>query len=255
MKWCELLLEISLILSIALTFLPLVYRGNALKLLEILLSISLFSAIVARGFEVKRFPVVNLYESLIFLAWGLSLVTIIFSKNFLEIEHILLNLLIFIIIGVSTLLPPWEKAPHYLIPALKSYWLYFHVTTSFLSYSGFFAAAILGFLYLITERKERKKLFDKLSYQITSISFLLLSTGILTGAVWAHYAWGRYWSWDPKETWSLITWIIYAGYLHARITRGWGGKKSAIWLLAGFLATLFTFLGVNYLLPGLHSYL
>ncbi len=87
-----------------------------------------------------------------------------------------------------------------------------------------------------------------------AIGFLLLGVGIITGAVWANYAWGTYWSWDPKETWSLITWFVYAAFIHARLTRGWRGKKAAIISIVGFISVLFTFLGVNYLLSGLHSY-
>jgi len=87
-----------------------------------------------------------------------------------------------------------------------------------------------------------------------AIGFLLLSIGIITGAVWANYAWGSYWSWDPKETWSLITWFVYAAFIHARLTRGWRGRRTAILSIIGFAAVLFTFLGVNFLLSGLHSY-
>ena len=91
-------------------------------------------------------------------------------------------------------------------------------------------------------------------YRMTAIGFLMLSLGIITGAVWANYAWGSYWSWDPKETWSLITWFLYASVLHARITRGWRGRRMAVLSVIGFACVVFTFLGVNYLLSGLHSY-
>ena len=86
------------------------------------------------------------------------------------------------------------------------------------------------------------------------IGFLMLSVGIITGAVWAHSAWGTYWSWDPKETWSLITWFVYAAFLHARLVRGWEGKRVAILSIVGFTCVLFTYFGVNFLLRGLHSY-
>jgi cytochrome c-type biogenesis protein CcsB len=95
---------------------------------------------------------------------------------------------------------------------------------------------------------------DDIIYKTVAIGFLLLSIGIITGAVWANYAWGSYWSWDPKETWSLITWFVYAAFIHARLTRGWRGKRTAILSIIGFAAVLFTFLGVNFLLSGLHSY-
>ena len=93
-----------------------------------------------------------------------------------------------------------------------------------------------------------------LVYRCVMVGFPLLSAGILTGAVWAHYAWGSYWSWDPKETWSLITWIIYAIFLHVRLVRGWKGSKIAFLSVIGFLCVVFTYWGVNFLLSGLHSY-
>jgi cytochrome c-type biogenesis protein CcsB len=98
------------------------------------------------------------------------------------------------------------------------------------------------------------KVLDDLNYRAIMIGFPLLTLGIITGAAWADYAWGTYWSWDPKETWSLIVWLIYAAFLHARFTRGWVGKKAAILSIAGFVATIFCYLGVNLLLAGLHSY-
>jgi cytochrome c-type biogenesis protein CcsB len=96
-------------------------------------------------------------------------------------------------------------------------------------------------------------LLDDLNHRLVMFGFLFLSVGIITGAVWAHSAWGRYWGWDPKETWSLITWFVYATLLHARMMRGWRGKRTAILSIGGFAAVLFTYFGVN-LLPGLHSY-
>jgi cytochrome c-type biogenesis protein CcsB len=96
-------------------------------------------------------------------------------------------------------------------------------------------------------------ILDELGYQMTLFGFLFLSIGIISGAVWANSAWGRYWGWDPKETWSLITWFVYATLLHARFARGWRGKRIAYLSLAGFAAVIFTYFGVN-LLPGLHSY-
>ncbi|MBW1645891.1 MAG: c-type cytochrome biogenesis protein CcsB, partial [Deltaproteobacteria bacterium] len=125
----------------------------------------------------------------------------------------------------------------------------------------------LGIMYLIQERliktKRLSNLFqklpslnkiDQLSYSCLSIGFPLLTLGIISGSIWASYAWGAYWSWDPKETWSLITWFLYAALLHGRISTGWRGKKAAIFSIVGFLVIMFTFLGVNLLLSGLHAY-
>ena len=98
------------------------------------------------------------------------------------------------------------------------------------------------------------RILDDLSYKMVMVGFPLLTLGIVTGAAWANYAWGTYWSWDPKETWSLITWLIYAAFLHARFTAGWRGKKTAILSVIGFAAVVFTYIGVNFVLSGLHSY-
>ena len=106
----------------------------------------------------------------------------------------------------------------------------------------------------ITQRLPSLNVLDDLSYQSLTYGFPLLTLGIITGAIWAEYAWGRYWNWDPKETWSLITWLLYAALLHQRLTVGWRGRKAAIMAIVGFLAVLFTFLGVNLILPGLHTY-
>jgi cytochrome c-type biogenesis protein CcsB len=99
----------------------------------------------------------------------------------------------------------------------------------------------------------RADILDELNYQMVVIGFIMLTLGIITGSVWAHSAWGSYWSWDPKETWSLITWLVYAAVLHSRLVRGWKGKRIAILCFVGFSCVLFTYFGVNYL-AGLHSY-
>ena len=106
---------------------------------------------------------------------------------------------------------------------------------------------------LLLKRFPKTNTIDELTYQMIMLGFLFLSIGIITGAVWANSAWGRYWGWDPKETWSLITWFVYATLLHAKMMRGWHGKRIAYLSIAGFAAVLFTYFGVN-LLPGLHSY-
>jgi cytochrome c-type biogenesis protein CcsB len=130
------------------------------------------------------------------------------------------------------------------------------VITCFLAYAAFAISFIAGLLYLVKGKgivPPGEKL-DEINYRSIIVGFPMLSAGILTGAVWAHYAWGSYWSWDPKETWSLITWIIYALYLHARLVRGWKGKRIAMVSIVGFLSVIFTYFGVNFILSGLHSY-
>ena len=151
------------------------------------------------------------------------------------------------------------------MPALKSNWLIAHVITCFFGYAAFGIAFGLSLMYLIKRRESGtgRNMFvrlipgtpvlDELTYQMILIGFLLLTLGIITGSVWAHSAWGSYWSWDPKETWSLITWLVYAALLHSRLIRGWRGKRIAVLSIVGFCCILFTYFGVNYL-AGLHSY-
>jgi cytochrome c-type biogenesis protein CcsB len=155
-----------------------------------------------------------------------------------------------------------------LIPALQSNWLTYHVLTCFLSYAAFAVSFGASIAFLLKKRKGEIReeetgetgilpaatLLDEVIYKANAVGFLLLGIGIITGAVWANYAWGSYWSWDPKETWSLITWFIYAIFLHARLTRGWRGTRTAVLSIIGFCGVIFTFLGVNYVLSGLHSY-
>jgi len=152
-----------------------------------------------------------------------------------------------------------------LIPALKSNWLISHVITCFFGYAAFALSFGFSLMYLLKRLDNQKRnniflqlipglsILDDLNYQMIVVGFLMLTLGIITGSVWAHSAWGTYWSWDPKETWSLITWLIYASVIHSRMVRGWKGKKIAILSIIGFACVLFTYFGVNYL-AGLHSY-
>jgi cytochrome c-type biogenesis protein CcsB len=152
-------------------------------------------------------------------------------------------------------------------PALQSSWLTYHVTTVMLSYSAFALSFLVSVVYLLKRagggNEGRARLLkalpsletlDVFNYQIVAIGFPLLTIGIFTGAVWAATAWGRPWAFDPKETWSAITWLVYGVFLHTRLLGNWEGTRSAVVGVIGFAAVLFTYLGVNYLLPGLHSY-
>ncbi len=150
-------------------------------------------------------------------------------------------------------------------PALQSYWMAIHVPVMFISYAAFANAFGIGLAYLLQERqlKTRSLLafrlppledLDDLIYKVIRLAFPLLTLGVLLGARWAYDAWGRYWGWDPKETWALITWIVYAVYLHMRLISGWRGRKTAYMSLAGFGVVLFTYVGVNYL-SDLHGFL
>ena len=146
-------------------------------------------------------------------------------------------------------------------------WLDVHVFTTFIGYAGFAIAFGLSVMYLVKKRQEERgshnsfieafpssDVIDELSYRSIAWGFPFLGVGIVTGAIWANYAWGAYWTWDPKETWSLIAWLIYAAYLHARVTRGWRGRRAAYISIIGFLSIIFLYWGVSFVLPGLHAY-
>ena len=202
-------------------------------------------------------PLSNFYESLIFFAWCVSFILIVMKKR-LPYPMItgLTSLISLFFMGYASLSPSVQKTIQPLVPALQSNWLHIHVITCFLAYAAFAVSFIAGLLYLVKWKGviPPADTLDEINYRSIIVGFPMLSAGILTGAVWAHYAWGSYWSWDPKETWSLITWIVYALYLHARLVRGWKGKRIALVSIIGFLSVIFTYFGVNFILSGLHSY-
>jgi len=214
-------------------------------------------------------PLSNFYESLIFGAWSVVLIYLLMEARYGSRELGVFPLsLAFLTMAYASFSPNVESKIQPLIPALKSNWLIAHVITCFLGYAGFAVASGLGILYLlkgpnqqldnpgsgIRARIPSIQTLDELMYQNVVFGFLLLTVGIITGAVWANSAWGSYWSWDPKETWSLITWLVYALMLHARLVRGWHGRRIAWLSIIGFSCVIFTYLGVNFLLSGLHSY-
>jgi len=209
-------------------------------------------------------PLSNLYESMVFFAWTTTVMYLIFIRKFKDrLLGVFVMPLVFLALA-STSLMSREIRP--LVPALQSNWLTAHVITCFLGYAAFAVAFSLSVLFLLKSRGREGSegfmqtrlppadLLDDFSYRIIAVGFPMMTLGIITGAAWANSAWGTYWSWDPKETWSLIVWLIYAAYLHARIARGWQGKRAAWLSILGFAATMFCYLGVNLLLSGLHSY-
>jgi len=202
-------------------------------------------------------PLSNFYESLIVFAWSISLILLILKKRitypFITMGS---NLIALGFMAYGSLSPSVVRTIQPLIPALQSNWLHIHVITCFMAYASFAVSFICGIVLLLTWKGivPPKEKLEEINYTSIMIGFSMLSAGILTGAVWAHYAWGSYWSWDPKETWSLITWIIYALILHARFMKGWGGTRIAVLSIVGFISVLFTYFGVNFILTGLHSY-
>lgn len=222
--------------------------------------------IAYRSLVFRSFAVSNLYESLNFFAWIIILVYLISERKRRQwtdgvfVLPLVVSLVAFAAVLNSDIRP--------LAPVLKSPWMAVHVTLCFLSYACFTLALVFAVMYLWQEKelKSRKvdafffrlpalESLDWLGYRTIVFGFIFLSLGIVSGSVWAQQAWGTFWSWDPKETWSLVTWLLYLGYLHGRLMFGWRGKKSAYLAVIGFVAMLFTYLGVSFLLPGLHSYL
>jgi cytochrome c-type biogenesis protein CcsB len=218
-----------------------------------------------RYFEAGHTPITNLHESLSF--FSLSVVGIYLlceSRYKVFILGSFITPLALLILAVSATLSG-TIAP--LNPALQSKWLLVHTSMAFLGYAAFAISCCASIMYLIQSHFLKKRrlgplfqklppldMLDEISYRCLTFGFPLLTFAIISGAIWAETAWGTYWSWDPKEVWSLITWFIYAALLHGRMTTGWRGRKAAMLSIFGFALVLFTFLGVSYLMGGQHSF-
>jgi cytochrome c-type biogenesis protein CcsB len=241
---------------------------------------------IARWVAAGRAPFSNMFESLVLFAWALVVVFLgmRFGITGLAVDASREALLkrpasiAWAILGAGTALmavlilayaSTFEAAIAPLMPALRSNWLTVHVFTCFLAYGAVTIAMLSSIAYLVSTRLYRMKntdgtadhaarpmtrMLEDVTDKTISFGFLFLTVGIVSGAVWANSAWGTYWSWDPKETWSLVTWFIYAIYLHCRFMRGWRGAPAAWIAVIGFAAVVFTYVGVNFLLSGLHSY-
>lgn len=269
----------------------------------IISNVSIFILLVLRWKESGHFPLSNLYESLMFLAWTLTTIHLFLEFNILGLNLGSTPFMAKLIGSITTpsalftnafatfSLPKEMQEASPLVPALQSNWLMMHVTVMILSYGALICGSLLAIAFLIitglntnsgetkmnqngedseltnldvknkevmnSSQKKIEKLamtFDNLSYRILGIGFPLLTIGILSGAVWANEAWGSYWSWDPKETWALLTWLVFAIYLHTRLNKGWQGKKPALIASLGFVSVWICYLGVNLLGEGLHSY-
>ncbi len=215
--------------------------------------------------DLGHVPITSIRESLVFFSWA-----IVFIYLFLEYRYKIRVMGAFVIplafiAIVASLTFPIVVTP--LPDYFSSAWLGVHTTLAFLGDAAFTIAFGVGIMYLIQERQLKRKspgafyrrlpsleVLDELNYKCVAIGFPLLTMGIVTGSIWANSVWGYYWGWEPKEIWSLITWIVYAVYLHARLMAGWRGRKAAHLAVIGFLIVIFTFLGVNLLLPGRHAF-
>ena len=210
-------------------------------------------------------PLASLYESLIFFSLTIGIIYLFVEYRYrFRVIGFFAALSAFLALAYASL-PSVGSQIQPLMPALKSNWLIIHVMTYFFGYAALTLAFCVSLLFLLKSAGKNPdagffghipgfRTLDDLTYQLVMFGFLFITLGLITGEVWAEQAWGRYWGWDPKETWSLITWFVYATLLHARLMRGWEGKRLAYLSIVGFAAVLFTYFGVN-LLPGLHSYL
>ena len=212
--------------------------------------------VITRGLAVHRVPWGDMYEFVI----SVSCVAVLFFMA-----------PIVIILGLAQTVIYTPAGP--LVPALNSYWLAIHVTAMTLASGTFMVGAVLAIVYLFAERHTRRvaaglstrygevfrllpsaERLDQIAYRTVVFAFPIWTFGIMAGAIWADEAWGRYWGWDPTETWAFITWVVYACFLHARVTAGWRGRRAAYIQLAGFCCLLFNLLGVSLFITGLHSY-
>ena len=221
--------------------------------------------------EAQRPPFSNMYESLILFAWSIALIYLILELIYrIRIAGAFAAILAVVAIAAASF---FDETIEPLVPALQSNWLLYHVLTCFVGYAAFAVSAAAGAVYLILKSRgkipaandearksaEHIRVLQSFNYEAVRFGFLFLGIGIITGAVWANEAWGTYWSWDPKETWSLITWIVYAIMIHFKYVSGRFGIKdlntfNAICSIVGFIAVIFTYFGVNFLISGLHSY-
>ena len=223
---------------------------------------SICAGLLVRSMALGRLPFATLYEFTFLFIWGILLFYLLTWPRIRSgMFTALTGVLVFVLISYGGTLPS-EAGP--LMPALQSYWLQIHVFTAIVAYGAFALSFCFGVLYLLKEKLEPKEKagilpslarLDRLNHWAVVVGFPFLSFLIISGAIWADEVWGNWWSWDPKETWALITWLVYAAFLHARKTYSLKGKQAAIIAVLGFLLVLFTLFGVSFLLPGLHSYL
>ena len=259
-----------------------------LKLLTISVNFFITLQLIFRWSISGHFPVSNLYESLYFLTWGITMGQLLLEREYESpiIPSVAVPIELFAVCFACFVLPEELKLSSNLVPALRSSWLVMHVTVVMLSYAALIIGSLLSASVLFVNKNKPLQIrssstgiggfkisnnysfndlvdpiefshseeLDTLSYRSILIGFVLLTLGLISGAVWANEAWGTWWSWDPKETWAFISWLFYAAYLHMRISKGWQGRRPAILATTGFLVVLVCYLGVNFLGIGLHSY-
>jgi cytochrome c-type biogenesis protein CcsB len=247
--------------------------GNIGMSLTWLGTLLLGAAILFRGISAGRVPIGNMYEFSLAAGFAVSLTYCLMSiSRDLRWLGLFISIPVLLDLGLALTVLYTDSAQ--LVPALNSYWLAIHVSAAVLCVGAFTIGAALSGLYLVAQAAEdrvaaglepgRSAAFaqripsadrlDLMSYRIHAFMFPIWTFAVIAGAIWAEAAWGRYWGWDPKETWAFITWVIYAAYLHARATAGWRGKKAAYVAIAGYATILFNYFVVNIFVQGLHSY-
>ena len=257
------------------------------RLITIIVNLFITLQLLFRWSISGHFPISNLYESLYFLTWGITMGQLLIEREYKSpiISSIAIPVELATVAFACFVLPEDLKLSSNLVPALRSSWLVMHVSVVMLSYAALIVGSLLSASVLFINNKPLQirsssngvggfkmpnkyalgdlvdsiefthaEELDTLSYRSILIGFVLLTLGLISGAVWANEAWGTWWSWDPKETWAFISWLFYAAYLHMRISKGWQGRRPALLATIGSLVVLVCYLGVNFLGIGLHSY-
>lgn len=267
------------------------HSGRIVRLMVASANLALTAQLVLRWWGSGHFPISNLYESLCFLAWACTLTQLLVERSWPSplVPAASTPMGLGCVAFASFALPDQLQQASPLVPALRSSWLIMHVSVIMVSYAALLVGSLLSLAVLFTDRGQRLELrsssigsggfrraqlagrdgstlelssvaistseqLDSLSYRTITVGFLLLTVGLVSGAVWANEAWGSWWSWDPKETWALICWLVYAAYLHTRLSRGWQGRRPALVAVAGLVVIAVCYIGVNLLGIGLHSY-
>jgi len=266
-NWTILSSTVALTLATLFAIIKLTGSSHPAKFAKISLSLTwlgtilLTAGVVTRGIAAERAPWGNMYEYAIAGTLAVLIVYLILSiRNDLSAIAVFVLMPVILSLGLAQTVLYVPVAD--LVPALKSGWLVIHVAAAIIAGGGFSLGFAFSIGQLLASRKDSKlatrlpssEHLELLSYRVTAWGFAVWTFAVLAGAIWAESAWGRFWGWDPKETWALITWIAYAAYLHARVTVGWRGGKAAAIAIVGYVAYLFNFFGVNILFDGLHSY-
>jgi cytochrome c-type biogenesis protein CcsB len=237
--------------------------GVALTIIGFLLSVA---GVVMRALAADRAPWGNMFEfTITAMVFIVGAYLIMLWRTGIRWLGLPVTLLAAVGNGLAVTVFYVAVAP--LVPALHSVWFLIHIVAAAISGAAFNVGGVMSILYLIKKRAEDRgdvrgylerlpnsRKIDLIAYRFLAFAFPLWTFTVVAGAIWAEYAWGRYWGWDPKETWALVTWVIYAGYLHARSTAGWRGSRAAVIAIIGLVSFWFNFIGINLLVSGLHSY-